>query len=78
MYIKIYSKNKMNIYVDNKNVYLNFWYFNFRKVSSTVSPNGILMDVVKEVQTQLLSFCVTCYFKNIGQGIFDILTNFGW
>ena len=25
----------------------------------TVSPNGILTDVVKEVQTQLLSFCDT-------------------
>ena len=26
---------------------------------ATVSPNGILTDVVKEVHTQLLSFCVT-------------------
>ena len=31
----------------------------------TVSPNGILMDVVKEVQTQLLSFCVTWIFKTL-------------
>ena len=30
---------------------------------NTVSPNGILTDVVKEVQTQLLSFCVNQLFK---------------
>ena len=30
---------------------------------ATVSPNGILTDVVEEVQTQLLSFCVTQIFK---------------